>query len=168
MGQNHATLSFALIYGATGRFLPASLASVGAVFPDAIERLLFGQKWQKHHRKGSHWFPPYLLGAWVASVYLRGHPFGGIVEVVDAKLYVPIGTQTVAAAVAFGLFWFMAGCLLHIVEDCFFGPMPLVFPWKRQRLIIQIFKTGGPAERIIARCALILAVVGRFVDVSRG
>lgn len=168
LGASHAIMSFAFVYGVTGRVLPASVASAGAIFPDSIERIVCGRRWMKYHRKWSHWFPPYLALAWLTGKYLEANPFPGLIESIGGDLYVPVGPKSITATTAFFLFWWLVGCLLHLAEDAFFGPMPLLVPWKRQRLFLQIFKTGGLAERVMARAALTAAVVLRYVDAAAG
>ncbi|SMG36676.1 LexA-binding, inner membrane-associated putative hydrolase [Dethiosulfovibrio salsuginis] len=164
MGVSHAIMSFALVYGATGKAVPASLASAGALFPDWIERVVYGKKWMKHHRKWSHWFVPYLGLAWWLSRYIEGIPLPSILKKLEGTLYLSLDVPTVELALGFLFFWLVVGCLLHILEDGFFGPIPVLIPWRRHRLVYQLFKTGGMAERIISRLALISAVVLRYVD----
>ncbi len=164
MGVSHAIMSFALVYGVTGKAVPASLASAGALFPDWIERVVYGKKWMKHHRKWSHWFVPYLGLAWWISRYMEGVPLSSILKKLDGTLYLSLDAPTAKMALGFVSFWLLMGCLLHVLEDAFFGPVPVFIPWRKHRLIFQLFKTGGIAERIISRLALISAVVLRYVD----
>lgn len=168
LGASHAIMSFAIVYGVSGSTLAASVASVGAVFPDRIERVVYGKKWLGHHRKESHWFPPYLVVWWLCKRYLLSNPFMGIVTYMGGAPYFPIGPKSTAVVVAFFLQWFCAGCFLHIVEDAFFGPIPFLMPRKKQKLFFQFFKTGGIAEKILARSALAVAILFRYIDAAAG
>ena len=168
LGASHAIMSFAVVYGTTGSTLAASVATVGAVFPDRIERVIYGKKWLGHHRQESHWFFPYLVLWWACQHYLISNPFTGIVTHIGGNSYIPIGVKSIAVLVAFFFHWFCAGCLLHIIEDAFFGPVPLLLPHKKKKLFFQFFKTGGIAEKILARSALAIAVLFRYIDAAAG
>lgn len=167
MGVSHAIMSFAVVYGVTGKVVPASLASAGALFPDWIERVVYGKKWMKHHRTWSHWFVPYLGLAWWLSRYMEEFPLSSILKRMGGTVYLSLGWPTAEMALGFVSFWLVVGCLLHVLEDGFFGPIPLFVPWRRHRLILQLFKTGGVAESIISRLSLILAVIFRYLDVTK-
>lgn len=167
MGVSHAIMSFALVYGVTGKAVPASLASAGALFPDWIERVVYGKKWMKYHRKWSHWFVPYLGFAWWLKRYIDGIPLSAILKNMGGTVYLSLDRSTADMVLGFVVFWLIVGCLLHILEDAFFGPVPVFIPWRKHRLIFQLFRTGGVAESIISRLSLILAVVLRYLDVTK-
>lgn len=166
MGVSHAIMSFAIVYGVTGKAIPASIAAAGAVFPDWIERVVYGKKWMKHHRQWSHWFVPYLGLAWWLNRYIEGIPVSGFLKKMNGTLYLSLDLLSAKVALGFVLYWFVVGCLLHILEDAFFGPVPVLLPWKKHRLMFQLFKTGSLGESIIVRLALILSVAMRWIDGS--
>ncbi len=163
-GVSHAMMSFAIVYGATGKILPAALVSAGAVFPDWIERVVYGKKWMRHHRQESHWFVPYALMASVMGRYLSLHPVDRLAEILDGGLLIRLDGRIGLFSAVFVLFWFSVGCLLHIAEDAFFGPVPVFLPRKRYQLFFQLFKTGGWAEVILSRTVLVFAVMYRYID----
>ena len=168
LGSSHAIMSFAIVYGVSGSPLAASITTVGAIFPDRIERVIYGRKWLAHHRQWSHWFVPYLALWWLCQTYMGSNGANHIVTYLKGVPYVPIDPESIVAGVFFTLNWFSIGALLHIVEDSFFGAIPVLIPWRRHRLFFQLFKTGSLPERILARIFLISAVVIRFVESAGG
>ena len=63
-GNGHRLTAFAVFMAATGSLFVSALATLGSVFPDSIEHLLWREGRNRHHRRTSHWFAIYLAGFW--------------------------------------------------------------------------------------------------------
>ena len=123
-GNGHRITTFAILMAATGS-LPASLlALLGSVFPDRVEKFLWGPP-NRHHRRTSHWFVLYLSG-FCLCFYLWGDATLPTLQLLPESL-ADCFWPAVFSCVAF---WFLGG-LLHILGDAFCGKVPLFNPFKK-------------------------------------
>ena len=121
----------------------AVIASVvGSVFPDRIEQWFLGS-WQRHHRRTSHWWILYLLPC-IASCLQFYRKFG----------FYPWQARTHYEPL-FLLFWFLAGCCIHILEDSICGKIPIFNPNKPKFLFPRLFYTGSLGEIIFVIICII-------------
>lgn len=120
MGTSHRLVNFTMV-GAATCSLPAALcAMLGSAFPDSSEWLLWGRARNRHHRRLTHWFVP-----WLALALLCLHRGGGRAPDL-AGLAAGAGQDLWACAG----FW-CVGCLLHILLDACCGKVPFLVPWRR-------------------------------------
>ncbi|QJA06837.1 metal-dependent hydrolase [Thermosulfurimonas marina] len=139
----HKTITFSAVYLITHSFPAALIAALSSVFPDFIEFVWWcGRVPRYAHRKGSHWFVPYLAAALLAFYGLKTAP-------------------AFPAWVAFGVLWFAVGCLAHIVEDALTGRVPLLSP-RRRSFGLRFFRTGSTPETILTAVLGGLAIVTLF------
>jgi len=139
---NHEIITGALVYAFSGGNLACTGAALGgAVFPDIIEGRPpvkeedpeNARKWQKRHRKLSHWFVPYSVTAIITVFVYFLAPKGGF-------YLAPAG-------------WSLAGCILHIAEDALCGYVPSLHP--AQRIGARLFYMGSPKEYLMSFAVLV-------------
>lgn len=115
--------------------MAAIIAALGSVFPDTVEYLLWGGGRNKHHRKTSHWFIPYLAAFGVCFFVWGNGELPSLNDVLHRR------PQALWGCVSF---WFLGG-LAHILCDAFCGKVPLFNP-RKKKFGIKVFemsKTRG-------------------------
>ncbi|ORJ61343.1 metal-dependent hydrolase [Geothermobacter hydrogeniphilus] len=99
--RNHKLCTFALVFAATGRLLPAFIAGIGSILPDLLEMRLV------RHRTLTHWPFTYVIGIVVLLPLVKVLTWWGWL-IVSCLLI---------------------GCLLHLAEDGLSkGGIPLFSP----------------------------------------
>ena len=137
-GRGHRVVTFMLVGAATRSPLAAACAMLGSVFPDTLERPLFGRARNRWHRKLTHWFVP-----WVAMALFCFHRAGGLLPC--AALLDGSGA---AALWSCASLW-LTGCALHIAEDACCGKTPFLLPWRRD-FGVHLFRMSSRAGRMSA------------------
>ena len=137
--KSHNVVTFITIFALTHDFTASFAGMAGSVFPDKIE----GPLWRHWHRKYSHWFVMYL--PWVLLLWYKGLPTQGLFYK--------------------GLFWFLIGALMHIVEDAICGTIPLWNPRKKKKVLPRLFYTGSVKEYFYVTCYFIVMLILSFKDI---
>ena len=142
---SHSVVTFSTMFVLTHNVFIAGCATLGCTFPDRVE----GPLWQLWHRSYSHWFVLY-----VAAMAVLWTP--ETLTVNSMQLW----EKGTARMMRIFLFWFSSGAVLHILEDAICGPVPVLYPTKRKRVLPQLFSVGSPGEVVfvIGYCALLYGV----------
>lgn len=121
-GPGHRVLNF-MVLGALTRSVSAALFGLlGGAFPDTVEYLIWGSGRNRHHRRSSHWFVPWLAG-FLFCFYVGA---GGRVPTLSGL----VGARS-EAVWGCAAFWFL-GCVLHVLGDACCGKVPLFLPWRKK------------------------------------
>ena len=145
----HTLISSGVVYLASGDWLSAFAAGLGAVFPDWLEFRIYGKYDKRVHRKWTHWIGWYLpVIVWVLF-FQKGEIKLGEVW----ACYYESGLWGDLMLLVF--FWVCVGSILHVFEDSLTGKVPLFSPGKRD-FGWKLFLTGSIFEKVLA--ALVFAV----------
>ncbi|MFN4245865.1 MAG: hypothetical protein ACK4F9_06970 [Brevinematia bacterium] len=118
------------------------------MFPDKIEG-----KNSKNHRKLSHWFVLYLIPLLFLLFAFKANSL----LFVSSKYFLDhMITMPFPFFAYFSAFWFLLGCILHIIEDALTGRVPLLSPNKKN-FSLKITSTGSLFEYALS--FLLLAIV---------
>lgn len=137
-GRGHRIVTFMAVAGVTGSPLAALCGVLGSTLPDSLEYKLWGRNRNRHHRKLTHWFAPWLAlslfclwrGRWAAPRFTA--LFDGARA--DQALWGCVGLC-------------FLGCVLHILEDALCGKVPILVPWRRG-FGLRLFTMSPKAGRI--------------------
>lgn len=141
--KSHNLITFTGVLTATLNPLAAVASVAGATIPDAIE--LYFDGWIKH-RTITHWWPMYLVPLLLVGLVLHinegfWYDFDSARVALD---YLTPGGFIIEFCLNC-LFWFLVGCLCHIVEDLTTGYVPLLSPKDARKWKI-LFYPGSPKE----------------------
>lgn len=156
---SHKAITGAIIWGLTTNPILTAASVIGSTFPDWIETppWAYSNKYQylKHHRKGSHWFVPYLVAAVFVSLFVIGtgayhniilHYFNGnnvIYSILHYLHFYNVKYFIINNVALVGLF-LLIGCLFHIIEDGITGKIPGLHI--RDKIGVRLFKVGSIQE----------------------
>lgn len=146
--RNHKIQSFVIGFFLSKDFVTSIVISAGSIFPDLIEGKKINSR--KFHRTVTHWFPVYLIP--LILVWLWN---GFSVKTVYSSMFYVKGGEGVFVNF---LFWFLVGCLLHVVQDALTGNIPILHPAKKRK-IVKISKTGGILEYVLTFLLIVAFVV---------
>lgn len=146
--KSHRAVTFVTVLVLTNSIFASICASIGSTFPDQVE----GANWQIGHRTFSHWFImylPFLYWTYSKDIFHMDFVFQNIT---GKELLMMMG------------FWYLIGCIFHILEDAVCGRVPFLWPTKRMRILPRLFYVGTTGEYIF----VFLYCVGMIVfNVSR-
>lgn len=156
--QSHRIITGISVFLLSQNFPAALFAASGSVFPDTLD-LTLGLK----HRKTSHWFVLYVIpllavGFFLSHGWFIPHSFDYLVFFRTFSL-----SDFVLAILLNWIFWFLVGCLLHIVEDLCTGYIPLRSP-SDSFSMGRLFYTGSPKENF---CVLSFCLIGFIITAFR-
>lgn len=142
--KSHRAVTFAVVFAITGgNFLAGGIAASAAHLPDKIEfSLLPTQSLRaKYHRTYTHWLFMYVVIAVMLFIYMN---------VNDISL---LSFDTISNMSPMGmginiLFWGVAGCLMHVLEDAPCGKIPVFWPKTKLTICPRIFRVGRLSEYI--------------------
>jgi len=158
---NHKAITFSVAYYLSGNIFYSLISALGAVFPDWVEGFNYSDpNWKKRHRTYSHWWVLYVAILLVTTfIFLsKFHvDFRNIKEVVISKT-IPLDNIAYLSYSVF--FWFVVGCLFHIVQDAFTGSIPVLSPTKKVNWF-RIVRTGTIWEYIASIVLIFLIFVLR-------
>lgn len=158
---NHKAITFSVTYYLSGNIFYSLISALGAIFPDWIEGFDYkNPNWKKNHRTYSHWCFSYILILLITTLFFVAKfqiSFSDIKKIVSLKV-APLDNLTY---LAYGLFfWFIAGCLFHIIQDAFTGGIPVFSPTKKVKWL-SVIKTGTIWEYIASIIIVVLTFVLR-------
>ena len=141
---NHRLVSGVLVFAATDDLL---LAVCAAVIPDKVEGypLADYKKWKARHRGWSH----------VPWLYLL--PMAIVWQLHNDRV-LPVDT-TLPAYMASA---FLAGAVLHIIEDALCGRVPLLYP--KRKYGIRLFTVGSAGEYFFTAAVIFVVLLAKFPD----
>lgn len=128
---SHTTISTVIVYSLTENAFALLPVFMGSIFPDSIEKILFGD-WGKYHRKIFHWFVLYFVFIALTFSFLKS-PMKEIVM------------------------WFFVGCLFHIVEDAISGTVPSLN--LRRRIGLRLIPINSVVEYVVVLAFLFIFVL---------
>ena len=142
---NHRIVSGAIVFAATDDPLLAVCAAAGAVIPDKVEGypLKNYKKWKARHRGWSH--VPLIYLALMAFLYF-----------VHTEKFLPVDT-TLPAYMGLA---FLAGAVLHIVEDALCGRVPLLYP--KRKYGVRLFTVGSAGEYVCTAVVVAIVLLEKF------
>ncbi|MCL0066639.1 metal-dependent hydrolase [Thermodesulfovibrionales bacterium] len=155
--HNHRITAGVIVFAAVGNIIPAIAAVLGSTFPDRIEGKMGSEGQRKRHRKGSHWFVPYVLVA-VALLFLASHKGVNSVSL-DMVQDISLTLGAIYPVLIYLLAFFFIGALLHIAFDSICGKVPSLYP--KKRFGIKLFKVGSTKE--YALVFLVIAISGLVI-----
>lgn len=170
--KSHQAVTAVTVYAVT-RNIPATIiATMASVFPDWIEFRIPFVNWESFHRTYCHFWAFYaipLIALYLFMGVVGIHLFGSGAEFSRSIFSLKVelgGSQPFYMAKDFlpivcnvG-FWFLIGCLMHIVEDSICGRIPITSPTQRAHLV-RFFYTGGIGE--VAFVGIYCLFVGLFI-----
>lgn len=156
--QSHRIITGISVFLLSQNFSAALFAVSGSVFPDTLD-LTLGLK----HRKTSHWFVLYVIpllavGFFLSHGWFIPHSFDYLVFFRTFSL-----SDFILAILLNWIFWFLVGCLFHIVEDLCTGYIPLRSP-SDSFSMGRLFYTGSPKENF---CVLSFCLIGFIITAYR-
>ncbi|MEM5855156.1 MAG: metal-dependent hydrolase [Candidatus Aenigmatarchaeota archaeon] len=156
---NHKAITFSVTYYLSGNIFYSLISALGAIFPDWIEGFDYlNPNWKKRHRTYSHWWILYVA-VLLATTFIFFSKFHidlrSIREIIVSKT-VPLDNIVYLSYSIF--FWFIIGCLFHIVQDAFTGSIPILTPAKKVKWF-RITRTGTIWEYAVSIALVILIFV---------
>lgn len=146
--RNHKVQSFVIGFLLSKDFITSLVIAAGSIFPDLIEGKRVNSK--KFHRTVTHWFPMYLVP--LMFIWLWN---SDLVKTVHAGIF--YAKEGEGVLVNF-LFWFLVGCLFHIIQDALTGSIPILHPTRRKK-IVKISRTGGIFENVLTFFLIVVFVI---------
>ncbi|WP_196594547.1 metal-dependent hydrolase [Pectinatus sottacetonis] len=148
--KSHKVLTTAAVFALTNNILFALIAGLGSIFPDKIEYIIFSRdEWQARHRTISHWFVIYAAIDFLLYMTLTVYGFF-IKNMADLKNMAEITSleKFVVIVLANFIFWYVIGCIFHILEDALCGKIPVLLP-NKQIEFMHLFYVGSRKEYLI-------------------
>lgn len=174
--RNHRLTTGVIAFACTGHLLPVIFASLGSIFPDAIEGHDYtSDHWKRNHRRQSHFLPAYLLATLLFAGILHGNvaqDWTPLIDILRSQLsfdttspsyYQPL-LPIVGKLFLYGSFWFSFGASMHIFEDAMCGKVPIYSI--RHRIGLRMFYVGTSKETLYAWSIIIFALAIRGARMS--
>lgn len=139
--SSHRILTGITVFALSQNALAAMAAVSGSVFPDSLD-LSLGLP----HRQISHWFPMYLIPLLISAFFFtHGWYVHHTLDYLSIFQNFDL-TTFFYFLVCNWMFWFLVGCLFHILEDVVTGYIPITSPSKSNFCPHRFFYTGSPKE----------------------
>jgi len=138
---SHKIITGITVYCISGDPFGAAISALGSIVPDKIEGQDYKNFNRQTHRKISHWFILYavpMLGFFLYICCKKGKiPY-------LPNLY-PSFLSNQALLISTVFFYFLLGCIFHLIEDSITGKIPLLNPHKKE-FGIRLIKVGSLLE----------------------
>lgn len=175
--RNHRLTTGVIAFACTGHLIPIIFATLGSVFPDAIEGHDYtSTRWKQNHRRQSHFLPVYLLFMLLFAFILHGNviqDWSALIDILRNQLafnttspsYFLSLLPMFAKLFLYGGFWLSFGAAMHILEDALCGKVPIYST--RHRVGLRLFYVGTLKEDLYAWSIVIftLAVHGARMSI---
>lgn len=150
---SHKAITGAVVFAVTGSIVSSLCAAVGSIVPDLIEGMPGDdptseryRRWSERHRKGSHWFVPYLVLFLLLLIIAKLNGVSGMG--LDDLYEMVVGELNTVGVYAYVFAFICLGSVFHIAEDAVCGTVPSLKP--HRRIGLRLFYTGSPMEHAIA------------------
>ena len=139
---SHRIVTGISVFTLSSSMIGALAAVSGSTFPDSLD-MTFPLK----HRGVSHWFAVYVVPLILDFYFIMDRYF--FLHFSDYMNLFQVFPFELACKYLLGnlFFWFMIGCLCHIIEDSLTGYIPIRSPHDKVSLW-HPFYTGSPTENV--------------------
>jgi len=159
---SHKLLTGLMVYSLTNDAVGATISAFGALLPDKIENQDYNNFDLKRHRKLSHWFIPYTFLALVLYlvIYFKAKEIPDLFEIMkyffkDFKLTWNFISTNYVILITTAFFYFLVGCIFHLLEDSISGRIPLLNP-KKKVFGVKLIETNSTLEYIFTTIVTIV------------
>lgn len=124
---SHKIITGITVYCISGDPFGAVISALGSIIPDKIEGQDYKNFNRQTHRKISHWFVLYTVPMLGFFLYLCCKK--GKIPYLPNLYSSFLSNQVLLVITVF--FYFLLGCIFHLIEDSITGKIPLLNPHKK-------------------------------------
>jgi len=167
---SHRIITGVFTFTLTHDFIATIAAVLGSILPDKLE----GKNHHKNfpllnntneHRKFSHLLVVYVIlvvGFFLLAYLMKKYLVLNFTNLFDKIIKHRFTSNNLYALILYFFSFFFFGALSHVIQDFFFGGVPILTPYQKVGLKL---KTGGVVEHIVL---LLCFLVFLFVIRNRG